>query len=518
MGLLRRRLISTAFGGIAALFAGTQYLYSSYSPQLAKRLGLSASHSSLIGFSCVVGATVMGLPAGMIIDKNKPWVPVSLGGLLLSLGYTTFYLLYELQYSSVWLLCFASFSVGWGSILAFFAVTKVTTLNFPNHKGSASAIPIACYGLASMVNSMIKTIFFKNKTAEFLLFEAAASFISVILAAVLVEVVPRDEPVPIQSSDGASTYSVDTHTTQDATAYWDVHESNRKNSFFNLRFNLRRSTSNFSTNTTTRPLLIDNAYNNPYDIDAENSIPSSETTSIQNIPVIEDEPSGLKLFLNKGYLFHVLVLGCMAGVGQLFIFNVGFMVKALVLSDSRYSIDDAPFFQSLQVSLISLFNFLGRLSSGTISDLIHKHLHAQRLWLVQSGVIAAVIAHTLVLHIDSPSSFGIVSAIVGLSFGLCFGVYPTIVGEAFGMKNYSTNWGLLCASPSIVAYGLSYLFGSVYDKNSDHDPTHGEPVCKDGHNCYSSVFVLSRGIAVIIFILVSITLYLNRHSHLRNRK
>ncbi|CAN6662856.1 hypothetical protein TRVA0_034S01200 [Trichomonascus vanleenenianus] len=208
---------------------------------------------------------------------------------------------------------------------------------------------------------------------------------------------------------------------------------------------------------------------------------------------------GTTLLKNKTFWAHFAVMGLLSGVGQMYIYSCGYVAKALVLApgSTKVSEESLQQLQSLQVGIISLSSFSGRLISGSLSDYItHKH-NLQRTWLLVGAGTISLMTQIAGLMVSDTSHLWMLSIGTGLSYGLCYGAYPTIVGDSFGMKHFSQNWGLLALSPVVASYLLNMLFGYYYDVNSITDAS-GAHVCIQGRACYSNAFKVTVNAAIIV--------------------
>lgn len=76
---------------------------------------------------------------------------------------------------SVALISFCSFLSGVGSCAAFQAALKTATLNWPTHRGSATACPLAAFGLSAFFYTVIAGIAFPGNTSSLLMFLSLAT-------------------------------------------------------------------------------------------------------------------------------------------------------------------------------------------------------------------------------------------------------------------------------------------------------------------------------------------------------
>lgn len=69
---------------------------------------------------------------------------------------------------SVALISLCSFMSGVGSCAAFQAALKVATLNWPTHRGTATAFPLAAFGLSAFFYTFIAGVSFPGDTSSLL--------------------------------------------------------------------------------------------------------------------------------------------------------------------------------------------------------------------------------------------------------------------------------------------------------------------------------------------------------------
>jgi hypothetical protein len=204
----------------------------------------------------------------------------------------------------------------------------------------------------------------------------------------------------------------------------------------------------------------------------------------------------------------------------------------------------------MHVSILSIGSFSGRLLSGTFycrrmiilnsvssqipgvgSDFIVKVLHSSRVWclIVASAIFLG--AQVCALYIENPHLLGFVSGLTGLAYGCLFGVFPSIIAEAFGVHGLSQNWGFLMSefpamrfclpiakeainmesgvlmlteyelvSPVVSGNVFNLFYGTVYDSHSIRDST-GAMVCLEGPICYRAAYFVTLGACGLSIIL-----------------
>lgn len=117
----------------------------------------------------------LGVPVGMFIDSRGPRPAVLGGSVLLAVGYFPLHQAYDSASGPVPLLCLFSFLSGLGGCTAFAAAVKTSALNWPRHRGTATAFPLAAFGLSAFFFSLLGGIFFPGDPSGFLMLLAAGT-------------------------------------------------------------------------------------------------------------------------------------------------------------------------------------------------------------------------------------------------------------------------------------------------------------------------------------------------------
>lgn len=134
---------------------------------------------------------ITGVPVGILVDTKGPRPSVVLGAILLALGYFPLHAAYDNGAASVFGMCLASFSSGMGGCAAFAAAIKTSALNWPHHRGTATAFPLAGFGLSAFFFSMISQFVFPGDTGDFLMLLASGTFGMVAVSFFFLRVLPH---------------------------------------------------------------------------------------------------------------------------------------------------------------------------------------------------------------------------------------------------------------------------------------------------------------------------------------
>ncbi|KAI5966095.1 hypothetical protein CANMA_003341 [Candida margitis] len=519
-----KRLTALIVSVFVALAAGTPYMYGVYSPQLIKHIGLTASDSATISLATNIGSGVGGLPGGLLIDHFGPQVSIFVGSLCILTGYFTMFKIYQHQYSNLFVICIAMALMGFGSITSYFATLKASQANFPKHKGVAGALPVSCFGFSATVFSIISASFFKDNTGGLLQFLAFFCGSVTLLGSFFVHVYVGDEederennlltPIEGNAAQQHSALEEEAALTSDIEpppqSLTRSDSLNGSFSFWGIGTRTPRSSISLQDSEATevaRSLL---------EVEQANKQPKPRASPIETIK---------HRLVDKIYLVHYFIVSITAGVGQVYIYSVGFIVAAQYYYNKEHDVHpkydlvartlqiavhdpDAASIQALQVSILSIASFLGRIFAGFVSDYIHKTWHIQRLWIVQATLIVLSLAQYIT--ISNTASFhltAVASTLTGACYGLIFGTYPAVIADSYGTKTFSTNWGLICTGPLLTLYALNKYFGWIYDSQTDGETG----ICYLGNECYKGAFELSFILCGIAFLVSAGLIYRQRN-------
>jgi MFS transporter, OFA family, oxalate/formate antiporter len=115
------------------------------------------------------------------------------------------------------------------------------------------------------------------------------------------------------------------------------------------------------------------------------------------------------------------------------------------------------------VVILSIFNALGRLGGGALSDKIGRTRAMMLVFLIQAMNMFAFTLYTSIPLLI----FGAIVA--GLAYGSVFSLFPTTTAEFFGLKNLGVNYGMI-----FTGWGFAGVFGGmlaafVKDKTGVYD-------------------------------------------------
>jgi OFA family oxalate/formate antiporter-like MFS transporter len=102
------------------------------------------------------------------------------------------------------------------------------------------------------------------------------------------------------------------------------------------------------------------------------------------------------------------------------------------------------------VGILAIFNALGRIFWGKVSDIIDRPRAMMIMFLAQG------IAFMMLVSVESHFAIFLASAWVGLNFGGNFALFPSATADYFGTKNLGMNYGWV-----FTAYGVAGILGPL---------------------------------------------------------
>lgn len=208
-------------------------------------------------------------------------------------------------------------------------------------------------------------------------------------------------------------------------------------------------------------------------------------------------------------IFFSLVLA--SGSGLTVIDNLGQMSQSLGYANTH-----------IFVSMISIWNFLGRVAGGYFSENIVKYYAYPRP--VAMAAVQVVMAFALFFYsMGWPGSIYVVSVFIGLCYGAHWAIVPAAVSELFGLKSFGALYNFLTlASPAGSLIFSGVIASGIYDYQAKQQHEHrvqasglglGVPLVKDdfltcyGSICYSLTMGIMSGLCIIAFILSMIVVH-----------
>jgi len=222
-----------------------------------------------------------------------------------------------------------------------------------------------------------------------------------------------------------------------------------------------------------------------------------------------EEPSDktvLQALATPDYYFIFIIYLIQIGAGVSILNNMAAIVisKSGLPANTNITLDDLPFGPSIPtfIVLFAVFNTLGRLSIGFISDFLMRKVY-RITWMMLCTFVMAI-SQTYFAFCNVPMIYGGV-AILGLCYGGTFALIPTLISEMFGLKHFGGNYGLLGIAPSLGSIGINALLAGSLANYFENDRAicilnADTGSCSDyclGDNCYRYTFLINAALCLI---------------------
>jgi hypothetical protein len=360
----------------------------------------------------------MGVPIGIIIDSRGPRPMVIIGSVLLGAGYWPLHSTYASAAASseqsgpvsvsVPLMCLFSYMTGLGGCMAFSASIKTSAVNWPHHRGSATAFPLAAFGLSAFFFSLVGSLCFPGDSGSFLALLALGTFAMTFIGFFFLRVLPHTHyhalPPPAPDEDLVSsqqlhrTSSLDSkaaragrgatsteHLTAPSSSNSNAQQNHTTTAEAHLEAGqpgLNDAQGNAKLSVTT-DLSQDDELDN-FDNDESSSLlsdnlsSSSDGSSLEGVVLVQSSVDldrthrvdirGMKLLKSMEFWQLFSIMGILSGIGLMTINNIGHDSTALwKLHDGTVDDKTLVLRQQMHVSILSVGSFLGRLLSGAYS-------------------------------------------------------------------------------------------------------------------------------------------------------
>lgn len=330
----------------------------------------------------------LGVPIGMFVDNQGPRPAVLGGSILLASGYFPLHQAYDSASGPVALFCFFSYLSGVGGCMAFAAAVKTSALNWPHNRGTATAFPLAAFGLSAFFFSLIGGILFPGDPSDFLMLLAAGTCSLTFVGFFFLKVYPHSNYQPLSGQNDADHADGDRPARLRRTS--SKESKTRRENGLTHDYEPGTSTNASSAARQSTIAVGDAAAVNPEVVDETSSLMSNTSggdglvgrSSVDLDRSHRIDIRGFRLLRSLEFWQLFLIMAVLAGIGLMtikygppssnhvcsadtFSSNIGNDTKALwERYDDSVSQEFLVARQQMHVSILSVCSFLGRLSSG----------------------------------------------------------------------------------------------------------------------------------------------------------
>ncbi|XP_047332012.1 uncharacterized protein LOC124935637 [Impatiens glandulifera] len=172
------------------------------------------------------------------------------------------------------------------------------------------------------------------------------------------------------------------------------------------------------------------------------------------------------------------------------------------------------------ISLISIWNFYGRIFTGFLSDYLLRRFHIPRTFLLVCALVVTAVADVIIALNPFSGSIYLASLLTGLSYGCQLTLVFVLISEFFGLKHFPmlANCGNLVSPFGLYTFNVQVV-GRLYDNEAlrqfraINGPNKApvEDLTCTGKECFKNSFLILAG-ANLFGALVAFVL------HLRTRR
>ncbi|MCL7044062.1 hypothetical protein MKW94_002192 [Papaver nudicaule] len=524
--------------------AGATYMFGSYSNEIKGNLKYDQTTLNLLSFFKDLGANV-GVLSGLINEVTPPWVVLSIGAGMNFAGYFMIWLAVtgRIAKPAVWQMCLY-ICIGANSQAFANTGSLVTCVkNFPESRGVVLGLLKGFVGLSgAIITQLYRALYGDDATGLILLIAALPAVISLMsvhtirimkvirqanelkvfydflyislgLAGFLLVIIIIQKTVPgfNRAEYGVSSAVVvlllfspllvvikQEIQLRNSKNLQEISNSNEDHQIMKVTIELPPSSQPDSI-----PAL-------PRSTEPLPSMPiSSEVKERSCFSTMFQPPNRGEDYTILQALFSIdmliLFLASICGVGGTLtaIDNLGQIGSSLGYSTTGIS---------TFVSLVSIWNYFGRVFSGFVSEILLRKYRFPRPLMLSIILLFSCVGHLLIAF-AFPGSVYIASVIIGFCFGAQWPLMFAIISELFGLKYYSTLYNFGSVASPIGAYLLNVrVAGHLYDEEAKRQliasglPNNGEADLPcHGVQCFRLSFIIITA-ATIFGTLISLIL------------
>ncbi|KAI9075723.1 hypothetical protein K1719_042339 [Acacia pycnantha] len=496
--------------------SGATYMFGSYSNDIKTSLGYDQTTLNLLGFFKDLGANV-GIVAGLINEITPPWVILSIGAVMNFSGYFMIWLAVtgRIEKPQFWQMCLYICSGANSQTFSNTGALVTCVKNFPRNRGSVLGLLKGYVGLSGAIITQLYHAFYGDDSKSLILLIAwIPAAVSIFFLPTIRVLSTTRQPNELRVfynllyvSLGFAGFLLVLIIVQNNLSFTrtDYVLDGLMVLFllflplavvFREELYLWRAINQDLTGTT-EVMVITEAPSPPttesnqpqQESSADISKSEKESSCFSNIfkpPNRGEDYTILQALFSVDMLLLFAALTFSLGGTLTVIDNLGQIAKSLGYP-SRST--------STFVSLVGIWNYLGRVVAGFASEIFLTKYKFPRPLMLSLIMLVSCVGHLLIAF-GVPNSLYFSSLIAGFCFGAQWPLIFAIISEIFGLKYYSTLMNMGAFASPLGSYILNFrVTGYLYDKEASkqlpaNTMDEGEGLSCIGVHCYKMAFLI----------------------------
>ncbi|CAJ1968893.1 unnamed protein product [Sphenostylis stenocarpa] len=491
--------------------SGATYMFGLYSNEVKASMGYDQSTLNLISFFKDLGAN-LGIFSGLINEVSPPWVILAMGATMNFVGYFMIWLSVTSRIAKpqVWQMCLYFYIGANSQSFANTGALVNCVKSFPRSRGSVIGLLKGYVGLSGAIFTQLYHAFYgdNSKALIFLIgwLPAAISFIFLpTVRALCITPQPKEIKVFYQLlyiSLGVAGFLMVLIVIQNKLNFTRVEYIVDGTMVllllilplgivFKEEFKLWKNQNQTFTGRADAATVIEL----PQPEEAHSAAPSHlEGTNTSCLKTVFKSPKRGEDYTIFQALFSIDMLILFTAS----VFGVGGTLTALDnLGQIGHSLGYPKKSLTTFVSLVSIWNYLGRASAGFASEYLLTKYKFPRPLMLTLVILLSCVGHILIAF-GIPNSLYFSSVIIGFCFGAIWPLMFAIISEIFGLKYYSTLYNLGAVASPVGSYILNVrITGYLYDKEALKQlgmkgltRQNGKDLTCLGVQCYKMAFII----------------------------
>ncbi|TMW88467.1 hypothetical protein EJD97_018537 [Solanum chilense] len=517
--------------------SGATYIFGIYSTDIKTSLGYDQTTLNLLSFFKDLGGNV-GILSGLINEVTPPWVVLSFGAILNLFGYFMIWLSVtkKIPKPKIWhmclYICVGSNSQSFANTGALVTCVK----NFPESRGAVLGLLKGYVGLSGAMLTQIYHAIYGNESKSLILLIAwLPSVVSLVFLRIIrvMKVIRVEHEMKVfykflYTSLGLAGFLMLVIILQKKMHFNQIEYGLStlivlfllciplvivvKEEFDTLRIKKQSVSLVTEVTNTQLQMVIQSDTRDQSEIHVQQHDVSCWKT-VFRAPDRGEDYTILQTLFSIDMLILFFATICGVGGTLTAIDNLGQIGASLGYPKTSIS---------TFVSLVSIWNYLGRVVSGFLSEHFLTKYRFPRPLMLTITLVISCLGHLLIAFNVSGGLY-VASIVIGFCFGAQWPLLYAIISELFGLKYYSTLYNFGSVASPIGAYLLNVrVVGYLYDKEANRQIVAmgkirkiGEDLECIGDECFKLAFLIITGVT-ILGAFVSITLVLRTRKFYKN--